>query len=152
MEELMGMNINGFGKASPEMIKEFEQHIGFSLPEDYKQFLSEYNGGTAKVRYSTFVVKDIDQIIPLDVLFGLGVIEELDLQYWNDEYRDDLLPNSIIIGHDPGSGMIVLINDPEIQGVYYWDHSFYFEESNEEENTYKIADSFRSFIEGLKDP
>lgn len=67
MKELMEMNINGFGKASQEMIKKFEQHIRFSLPD-------------------------------------------------------------------------------------YWDHSFHFEQSNEEENTYKITDSFQSFIEGLKDP
>lgn len=145
------MDINGFGKASQDMIDNFEQHIKFSLPEDYKNFLREYNGGTPKVKYSTFFVETLNQNIPLDVLHGLG-INKLDLQKRNDEYADDLLPNTIIIGDDPGSGMIVLMKDTEMRGVYYWDHSFYFKQSSEEENIYKIADSFQAFIEGLKNP
>src|SRR5690554_8002146 len=125
------MNINSFGNATKEMIDNFEHHIGFLLPEDYKLFLREHNGGIISGRYSTFFVKALNQEIPLNVLYGLGVDpKEADLWEWNYEYKDDLLPNSIIIGDDPGSGMVVLINDPEIKGVYYWDHSFYFEQSN----------------------
>ena len=147
------MNIKSFGIAKPEIIAYFERQIGFPLPEDYRRFLCEYNGGTARVRYSTFLVEALNENIPLDVLYGLGVAEkELDLQEWYEEYRDDLAPGSIIICHDPGGGMIVLINDNEIKGVYYWDHSFYFEQSNEAENTYKIADSFEAFLDGLKNP
>ncbi|MPQ44940.1 SMI1/KNR4 family protein [Clostridium tarantellae] len=147
------MNINSFGGASLEEIKIFEQSIGFSLPDDYKQFLIKYNGGTAKVRYSNFNVKDLNEDIPLDVLYGLNIEEKvLDLQYVNDEFIDDIFPNSIIIGDDPGSSMIILINDNDFKGIYYWDYSFYFPQSSEEENTYKIADSFKAFINGLKKP
>lgn len=147
------MNINSFGGASLEAIKNFEKSIGFSLPEDYKQFLIEYNGGTARVRYSTFKVEELNENIPLDVLYGLGVEKkQLDLQKVNDEYIDDMLPNCIIIGDDPGAGMIVLINDDDYEGVYYWDHSFHFAQSSEEENIYKVADSFKAFIDGLKNP
>lgn len=63
-----------------------------------------------------------------------------------------MLTNSLIIGDDPGSGLIVLITDTENHGVYYWDRSFYFPESSEEENTYKIAGSFKEFINGLRYP
>ncbi len=144
------MNITAFGNASEEMINKFEQEIGFMLPEDYRKFLYEYNGGTAKKRYSTFFVEALNQEIPLDVLFGLNV-DQLDLQKWNDEYREDMLENTIIIGDDPGNGLIVLINSLD-KGVYYWDHSFYFEQSNEAENTYFIAGSFQEFLDGLKNP
>lgn len=146
------MNIKGFGQVSEEMIKRFELHIGFSLPDDYKQFLREYNGGTAKGRNSTFFVKELNETIPLDVLYGLGLDRAFDLVEWNKEYKDNLIPNSIIIGDDPGSGKIVLVMDPELEGVYYWDHAFHFEQSNEEENTYKIAESFQAFLNGLKNP
>ncbi|UZQ51671.1 SMI1/KNR4 family protein [Clostridium kluyveri] len=146
------MNINSFGGASLEAIKNFEKSIGFSLPEDYKQFLIEYNG-EARVRYSTFKVEELNENIPLDVLYGLGVEKkQLDLQKVNDEYIDDMLPNCIIIGDDLGAGMIVLINDDDYEGVYYWDHSFHFAQSSEEENIYKVADSFKAFIDGLKNP
>jgi len=145
------MNINAFGNISDEMINKFEQHIGFALPEDYKKFLLEYNGGTSQKRYSTFFVKVLDQEIPLDVLFGLNA-GKLDLQKWNDEYMEDMFEKSLIIGDDPGGGLIVLINNSDMKGVYYWDDSFNFEQSSEEQNIYKIADSFRDFNEGLSDP
>lgn len=67
------MNLNAFGKATEESIEELEEFLGFLLPEDYKNFLSEYNGGTSKVRYSKFFVKELNQEIPLDVLYGIGV-------------------------------------------------------------------------------
>lgn len=146
------MNLNAFGKATEESIEELEGFLGFLLPEDYKNFLSEYNGGTSKVRYSKFFVKELNQEIPLDVLYGIGVKRTFDLSVCHEEFEEDILPNSLIIGDDPGSGLIVLITDVENYGVYYWDHSFYFSQSNEEVNTYKIADSFKDFINELKIP
>lgn len=145
------MNINAFGNVSDKMISEFEHHIGFTLPEDYREFLLKYNGGTSQKRYSTFFVKELNQEISLDVLFGLNV-DKLDLQKWNDEFVDDMLENTIIIGDDPGGGLIVLINGLDMKGVYYWDDSFNFEQSSEERNIYKVADSFHEFIEVLKNP
>jgi hypothetical protein len=146
------MNIKGFGQATDEMISNFEQYIGFLLPEDYKQFLRERNGGTAIIRYSTFFVEELNENIPLDVMYGLGVERPFDIIKWYDEYMDDLLPNSLVIGDDPGSGKIVLVTDPEYKGIYYWDHVFHFEQSSEDGNTYEIADSFQAFIDGLKNP
>ncbi len=138
---VISMNIKGFGKANKEMISIFEQYIGFLLPEDYKQFLSEYNGGITPKGYELFFVNELNETIPLNVLYGLGTEKrELNLKFWFDEYKDDLLSNCIIIGDDPGSGMIVLINDSELKGIYYWDHSFYFDQSNEDQNIYKIAE------------
>ena len=143
------MKIQGFGNATEEMIAQYERYIGFLLPEDYKQFLRKYNGGV--VRNEVFWVDDLQQIIPLDLMLGLVVDTELNLIKWYDDYKKDLLQKCIIIGFDPGSGIIVLISDPEIGGVYYWDHSFYFDKSNKEENTYWIADSFTEFINCLKE-
>lgn len=146
------MNIISFGKATKQMIDDFEKQIGFKLTDDYKQFLYEYNGGTSKGGYSTFFVEELSEEIPLDVLFGLVDDVDFDLKDWNDEYKDDLLPNTIIIGRDPGAGFIVLINNLEDMGVYYWDHSLNFDQSDEDNNLYLISDSFQSFINGLKNP
>ncbi len=133
-----------------ESIEDLEEHLGFQLPNDYKEFLNDYNGGTAKIRYSRFFVEDLNQDISLDVLFGIDVKKTFDLRACHEEFEEDMVPGSLIIGDDPGSGLIVLITDNENDGVYYWDHSFYFPQSGEEENTYKIADSFKDFIDGLK--
>jgi len=58
----------------------------------------------------------------------------------------------LVIGDDPGSGLIVLITDTERHGVYYWDHSLSFPQSREEENTYKVAHSFKDFLNELIHP
>lgn len=145
------MNIKALGKASEKRIQDLEKYLGFQLPEDYKEFLREVNGGTSKVRYSHFFVKELNQDIPLDVLYGIGVKSAFDLKKWYEEFEEDLLPKSLIIGDNPGSGLIVLITS-ENSGIYYWDHSFYFPQSNEGKNTYKIADSFTDFIYELKNP
>lgn len=144
------MNIKAYGKASKVAINNFEKVIDFSLPKDYREFLGSYNGGSFKD--NIFFVNELNEEIPLHVLYGLDVDKGLDLKTWYDEYEEDLIPGSIIIGHDYGSGILVLINDSEVQGVYYWDHSFNYPQSNEEENTYKIADSFDDFINGLNNP
>lgn len=142
------MNIVSFGKATKQMIDDFEKQIGFKLIDDYKQFLYEYNGGTSKDGYSTFFVEELSEEIPLDVLFGVVDDADFDLKDWNDEYKDDLLPNTIITG----AGFIVLINSLEDMGIYYWDHSLNFDQSDEDNNLYLISDSFQSFINGLKNP
>ncbi len=145
------MTIRGFGKATKQMIDEFEKHIGFALPQDYREFLMEYNGGSTDNRYPSIFVKEIQESIPLHVLCGLNV-PHLDLYQWNDEYRSDLLPNSLIIGHDPSECMIVMICDSKDKGVYAWDHSWYFPQSSEESNIYWMAGSFSEFMKALKEP
>ena len=146
------MNLNAFGKATKESIEELEESLMFPLPEDYKKFLGEYNGGTSKVRYSKFLVKELKQELSLDVLYGICVKRTFDLRECHEEFEEDMLQSSLIIGDDPGPGLIVLITGTENYGVYYWNHSFHFPQSSEEENTYKIADSFTDFINELKKP
>jgi len=145
------LRINGFGKTTEDNITEFEGIIGFRLPNDYREFLLNYNGGIPQIRNSTFWVESLKENIPLDVLLGLDV-NKLDLFERNAEYKTDLLPNCIIIGDDPGSGMIVLMQSVEIQGIYYWDHSYFFSQSSANSNVYRIADNFTQFINMLTYP
>ena len=78
--------------------------------------------------------------------------ENLDLREWYEEYEDDFLDDCLIIGHGIGFGFIVLVNSPEVSGVYFWDNSFELDNSSEDENIYKISDTFRQFIDELKIP
>ena len=47
-------------------------------------------------------------------------------------------------------GFIVMICVGENAGVYYYDDSYYFEESNDEGNVYWIAENFEEFWKMLK--
>ncbi|KZZ83918.1 SMI1/KNR4 family protein [Bacillus sp. SJS] len=143
------MNIKSYGNINPEKVNSFEQFIGFALPHDYRNFLLKHNGGS--IRGTRFSVKELNEEISLHVLYGISTDNsDLSLESWYEEYEEDLMSNALIIGHDRGSGMIVLINDSENNGVYFWDHAWHFEQSDEDNNTYKISDSFNSFIEKLE--
>ncbi|WP_294364762.1 SMI1/KNR4 family protein [uncultured Clostridium sp.] len=146
------MKIKGYGNVKEEEIFKLEDEIGFTLPNDYKEFLINFNGGVPEVKYSTFKLNELEENIGLQVLYGLNLEENLDLREWYEEYEDDLLDDCLIIGHGIGFGFIVLVNSTEVSGVYFWDNSFELENSSEDENIYKISDTFREFIEELKSP
>ena len=146
------MKIKGYGNVKEEEIFKLEEEIGFTLPNDYKEFLINFNGGVPEVKYSTFKLNELEENIGLQVLYGLDLEENLNLREWYEEYEDDLLDDCLIIGHGIGFGFIVLVNSPEISGVYFWDNSFELENSSEDENIYKISDTFKEFIQELKSP
>ncbi|MGG4268084.1 SMI1/KNR4 family protein [Peribacillus simplex] len=147
------VNITGYGKATQEAVNNFEKFVGFEIPADYKQFLLKNNGGTTSVQNSRFYVNALDTLVCLNVLYGLDLQDkELDLQKCHEEYREDLHKNCIIIGNDTCAGKILLINNEEEKGVYFWDQGWYSDPSGQDENIYKVAESFQSFIEGLKIP
>ncbi|MFJ7755056.1 SMI1/KNR4 family protein [Peribacillus muralis] len=147
------VNITGYGKATQEAVKGFQEFVGFEIPEDYKQFLLQYNGGTTEVQNSKFYVDTLDTLVCLNILYGLDLQDKgLDLRKWHEEKKEDLHKNCIIIGNDTCAGKILLINNEEEKGVYFWDQGWYSDPSSQDENIYKVAESFQSFIEGLKIP
>ena len=145
------MKIIGFGKCSLDKIIKFENKIGFYLPKDYKEFILNQNGGYPEKKYATFKVEELNQEISIDTLYGFELEKQLNLEEYYNEYKEELLEDTIIIGDDMGGGMIVLVNQKCIKGIYYWANSHYFELSNKESNSYKIADSFKEFIDNLKE-
>ncbi|KWW18875.1 MULTISPECIES: SMI1/KNR4 family protein [Peribacillus] len=147
------VNITGYGKATQEAVDGFQEFVGFEIPADYKQFLLKYNGGISEVQNSKFYVDTLDTLVCLNVLYGLDLEDKgLDLRKWHEENKDDLHKNCIIIGNDTCAGKILLINNEEEKGIYFWDQGWYSDPSSQDENIYKIAESFQSFIEGLKIP
>lgn len=138
-----------FGSSSEELIKEIERKYSLNLPNDYIEFLKTRNGGIVKKDDSNNVaIEDTSSSITIDVLYGNGTGErESDISIWMEKYADELLENTIIIGDDLMHGFIVMICEGEFSGIYYWDDSYYFDESTDEENTYWIADSFSDFLE-----
>jgi hypothetical protein len=60
------------------------------------------------------------------------------------------LENSILIGSDEGEGLIMLVCDGENDGIWYYDHSYFFEQSTDDTNTYFICNTFSDFIKQLE--
>ena len=148
------MELRVLEKGNIENIIKIENQFGVKLPNDYKDFLLKNNG--AIIKNATFWVEDLKQKILMDKLFGINLpTKVLNLEYWNEEYKNDLLNNSVIIGCDGGGTFIILVagerNDDIKKGIYYYDDGYFFEQSSDEENTYYICETFSEFMEQLKE-
>jgi hypothetical protein len=143
------MEIKSFGNAGKGTINDLQSRLGFELPNDYIEFLINHNGGI--FHNAQFFVSELTERIPLHTLYGINVESDFNIENWNNEYKDELVPKSIIIGHDyGGAGFVVLITEGEKKGVYFWDHTFFFNQSDESHNTYYIASCFEEFINQLE--
>ena len=140
------MKIEAINKGSEAKALAFQEFLGFTLPDDYFNFLAQNDGATIDEAY--FYVKDIEEYIMFDLFYNIEKCIKI-----HKEFKDDLPAESLIIGRDFGGGMILLVtveNGDFSKGIYYYDHSHFFEASNSENNTYFICDTFNEFIDILR--
>lgn len=146
----MTMKLDRFGFANEEAISILENKFEVVLPEDYKRFLLQENGGrNTAYKYKNLVrISQISEEINIDVMFGVETnIKNADIEQWTSEYRDDLFPNSIIIGDTIQHGFIVFwLSNEENRGIYYYDDIYEFESSTDDVNAYFLANSFSEFL------
>ena len=144
------MKLDRFGFANEEAISILENKFEVVLPEDYKRFLLQENGGrNTAYRYKNLVrIPQVSEEINIDVMFGVETnIKNADIEQWTSEYRDDLFPNSIIIGDTIQHGFIVFwLSNEENRGIYYYDDTYEFESSTDDVNAYFLANSFSEFL------
>ena len=139
-----------FGSLSQQDILDIENRLNIQLPDDYKKFLMNTNGGTFEQSSTRPVpVPSLKEEIYLDVLFGVVEGNDLNLLYWNEKYSDEILENAVLIGFDLMQGFIVLITDAENGGIYYWDDSYHFDVSDDKNNMYYLANDFKTFFDEL---
>lgn len=146
----MTMKLDRFGFANEEAISILENKFEVVLPEDYKRFLLQENGGrNTAYKYKNLVrISQISEEINIDVMFGVETnIKNADIEQWTSEYRDDLFPNSIIIGDTIQHGFIVFwLSNEDNRGIYYYDDTYEFESSTDDVNAYFLANSFSEFL------
>lgn len=146
----MTMKLDRFGFANEEAISILENKFEVVLPEDYKRFLLQENGGrNTAYKYKNLVrISQISEEINIDIMFGVETnIKNADIEQWTSEYRDDLFPNSIIIGDTIQHGFIVFwLSNEENRGIYYYDDTYEFESSTDDVNAYFLANSFSEFL------
>ena len=146
----MTMKLDRFGFANEEAISILENKYKVVLPEDYKRFLLQENGGrNTAYKYKNLVrISQISEEINIYVMFGVETnMKNADIEQWTSEYRDDLFPNSIIIGDTIQHGFIVFwLSNEENRGIYYYDDTYEFESSTDDVNAYFLANSFSEFL------
>lgn len=146
----MTIKLDKFGFANNGEILMLENEFEVVLPEDYKSFLSQENGGrNTAYRYKNLVrIPQVSEEINIDVMFGVSTnVKNGDIKQWTSEYQDDLFPNSIIIGDTIQHGFIVFwLSKDDNAGIYYYDDTYEFASSTDNMNTYFLANSFSEFL------
>ncbi|WP_017348782.1 SMI1/KNR4 family protein [Pantoea sp. A4] len=104
------------------------KRLSVVLPDDYKKFLSHYNGfRVSSPDHCDLPYNNVDNnFISFDALFGHKVNNEnYDIENINDDIVDELsfISNAVVIGIDPGDNFYVLVPEGEESGVYYWDRT-----------------------------
>lgn len=111
--------------------------------------MSKHNGIHAKG--GIIKIKDLDEEVMLNVLFSSdsGLNRALTLEYWNTECKEDIPKGSLLIGDFQDGGSLLLIPTGEEKGVYYYNHAYSFDLSDDECNTYFLAETFGDFMRQL---
>jgi SMI1 / KNR4 family (SUKH-1) len=148
MEKLRTYFLSGNLEVSSEVIDEFEREIGFTLPEDYREFLSRY-GLSAQRGYPTWpdIRRPGEPGGGVDWWYGLNPTESRDLlRNWKG-FRGRIPSHLLPIAESPG-GQICLCLAGEKRGkLFWWDRSEPHAELGQ--NLTLIAHDFDTFINSL---
>ncbi len=142
-------------------IRRFEHQINHELPEDYRRFLSEVNGGRTATTHCTFVMRrgNRKDETTLNTLHSLDdPDEDHDLAAHQLFRREDYPENGLRIGYDDGgSALVLLLSGPhrgELWMLYQVDprptSSNPRVEWFDRRDVWKLADSFAEFMASLK--
>jgi hypothetical protein len=157
-----------FNKLEENDLKAFEKKLGSTIPDEYRNFLLEYNGGYPKPNYfdipkpedNEFLDYPDDMGSTIEYLCGIykdPSLEGINLikQYEKYQITEKRMPDEILpIGGDLwGSLICVGLKGDYRNKIFYWDSNFEPDvEENKQpfwQNITVIAASFNEFLQSL---
>ena len=142
------MRIVSFKTEKAVDVAELEQVAGFSLPEEYKAFLQQFNGGLVDQDEPVALeLLGLEETVYLQALFGMDTeIPDFDLFALNAIYEESAPENSMLIGATTDGGLLFILHEDSGMPVLYWDRNLSLEYSTEDENAYFISWSLAEFM------
>lgn len=143
------MKLEKIENGNKEKVLDFQNKMNLRLPVDYYNFLVCNDGAT--VADGFFYIEALKEFLLMDVFYGIGANESINLIEVNNEFKDDIPKSSILIGEEAGGGFILCIiedhgSNIEERGIYFYDHQYFFDCSNDKSNTYFICKTFKDFM------
>lgn len=142
------------------VVEEFERLIGAALPEEYRRFLLETNGGPPSSKNKRFLIKSNPEFIEgfnevhVDRFYQLRGMTRpaLSLREVFEMTLGRIPSGTIPIATDPMGNLFLLgIAGPLRDAVFFWDHEAEgFEEAGDKlQNIGQLSNSFESFVDAL---
>jgi hypothetical protein len=142
---------NPGGSNDSKIILLLEKKIGTKLPEDYRLFLLENDGG-APMSDGIPVPQHAEKVMTVQILFGFNRDIESSCIEWNMYIFRERIPDNLMPIGSSDSGDLYLINlsGDDYGKIYFWDHE---DECGKNcwDNIYFVASSFSEFLEKLTD-
>ena len=122
--------------------------LGVNLPDDYKDFLLEFNGGSPVP--DAFPIKGFEEVGTLQVFFGIDrEIESSNLRWNFFQYRSRIPSDHLPIACSDTNDLICLsLSDNRYGSVIFWD-SMTESSADTFRNIYEVADSFSGLLKLL---
>lgn len=134
---------------SESAIPAIEKRLGFSLPNEYRDFLKISNGGSPVPDAVKYEGEYFDYVSMFYSVRRNAYSNDLFRNI--EEYRELIPSHYLPIGESPGGDVFCLsLKNEDYGAVYYWNH----EEANYdgepwEMNMIKLAASFNEFLDSL---
>ncbi len=136
-----------------DAIEAWEQAFGMRLPDDYRNFMTRYNGGRVYPLIFTHTAREPGGAPDKTEHFVDPIDDWEGVVARRAELADRLPYGTLVIGSDPGLIEIILSLRPHDHGhVYSWVRNFGGNWSSPDNDYLCLqAASFREFIEGLSE-
>lgn len=143
---------NPFPPVTSEELVRVERQLGIDLPDDYRSFLLEHNGGRPKP--NTFPIHNFPSSSRgiLEEFIGIKKGAYTDIRKQLNVFRDRIPPDCLPIARDPGGNLLCLVfRGPGRGTIYFWDHEEEAEEGRpaSKDNLYFVASSFNTLLSSL---
>jgi hypothetical protein len=141
--------INSNPSCDPDGLTVFQDAFDINLPNEYAEFLKQYNGCEPDGWHS-FTSKYGKITSNLESFFGLTCVNSYDRLTKRFIESEDRIPRELLaIGHDSGGGLVCIAVKGKDRGkVFFWDREFE-EEAPAWNNTRLLANSFNEFLRSL---
>jgi hypothetical protein len=154
-EDAAAMELDSMGSVADDALDELGRHFGYPLPRRYREFLAATNGA---VPVRPGVIAGCGFVVD-QPFFGLARTDRLqELWYANAWLRDRLTPRFLAIGYVQGGLLLVKLDDPDADSVWYWDDD---DPRADDEDTpehlcatllHRLADHMEAFWSALRPP
>jgi cell wall assembly regulator SMI1 len=123
--------------------------LGQRIPQSYKAFLAEHDGGEPVRNQFSFEGEGELENGEVQVFLGIAPSPDGDLVSKAKVMRDRVPPGVIVIADDPGGNHICLDGRDGRDGpVLFWDHD-YESDPPDEANLYEVAPDLQTFLDSL---
>ena len=116
---------NEFGTITEKKIIDFQEIIGFELPDDYFNFLKLYNGGKTKFDSLKIYNRKKEELWSFGYLFGIHNKEYWASIFWAMKSLENRIPNEFlpIADNNGGDYYVMNLSKEKFRQIFIWNHN-----------------------------